>query len=130
MTPTQRLKIYKQALKAFEEKAEYTNLGLCSYFIWEIDCYLHELPELFQVRPKKMYGPWPTFWYKPGNRRPRIAALKRAIAICEGTQGARKAKAQGKGKANPQSKAKAHGIGKSQGKYMNKPNPKQSKRKK
>ena len=97
LSPKERLRIYKLALKDYEGKWSFRKLfggkrlqesmysGFCHYFSFIHDIDLFWLSELVEQKPKKqgfLYG-GADYWFDPGKREPRIEALKKAILLCK-----------------------------------------------
>ena len=95
MNKETRLKIYKEALIAFNGKISYHTInGFCNYFAKIIHLPIYggdftEFPELYNQKPKKSYkfvknkSIHYNFWWKPNNRKIRARALKAAIEEIE-----------------------------------------------
>jgi len=88
MEKKERLELYKQALKDFENGATDTDRGFCYYFynhdvdVYSIYGFKVILPELYTQKPDTPSSL--SHWWKTGNREPRIKALKKAIKLCGG----------------------------------------------
>lgn len=91
MTDSDRLKVYKDALKEYRwarwpwlnrvirgEDGSRTSAGFCMFFESK-DLLLWELPELYSFRPSSDYicG----YWFKPGKLTTRIWVLENAIRL-------------------------------------------------
>lgn len=80
-----RLAYYKALLK-FTVKCKDFKFGLCkvSWDKCDVSLYLdpeRRAPELWDLRPSKTYDK--EYWFKPGDKAPRIALLKKVIKYCE-----------------------------------------------
>ena len=85
-TLKQRLEVYKRALKDFSKPIHFhTDAGFCYYFNDSLDIFTYSeffsvLPELYKFKPRKKAA---MFWFSAKDLKPRIAALKKAIAYTE-----------------------------------------------
>ncbi len=92
LTKEQRLKIYKKALFHYRltEKLPFlswffnTSEGFC-WYVRKINSYLFlwDLEELYNVMPNYRYVHNMAFWFKPGDKAPRIELLIKAISKCK-----------------------------------------------
>jgi hypothetical protein len=87
-TPKQRLRVYKKMLQIITE-TDYVLFGFCNILCWHPDfnlgfysTVLNNCPELMNQRPERKYRKT-NYWWKPGDKRPRIKALKAAIKLIE-----------------------------------------------
>lgn len=87
LSKTERKKIYREMLNAFESADIYTNNGFC---IWLMErkrdkIRIEQFPELMEQKPKTYYRDsdrvYTGYWWSPSNRKKRIEALKRAIEL-------------------------------------------------
>ena len=87
-----RLYIYRAALQEYESRNHWWLInkwkplshGFCAYFRKKFSIDLHQLTELYSLKPEHLY-PYDDgmYWFKKGRLKPRIELLKQAIKLCE-----------------------------------------------